>query len=276
MMVTTIVRRGAVSRYVSCVDCVCAVCLTTALCVSQFTLGPLDLVANLPSAWVQLGLFLYSSLVFTTASLLHCVPLDVTGQTHKYLFLAGSTQCYTWWQRVLFAVMGLLCVTPLGVLYMTYYSPLQHGIPRSSTRATTVAHIVLESPYQPRYRWWEGVLLGQLLALVLVHVFVSDPGSRLCALTLVAVVALFLQAFAAPYRKAKVNLSQSFFLMCWAALGVVNMPEANSMSLAASEAQERRLPPQNSLEAVRYIVWLVPILLFVSIRAWQHRDKLFS
>jgi hypothetical protein len=72
-------------------------------------------VRVLPTA-LKLFIFTFSALTSSTFVLLTCVP--VGGHAGRYLFSSADTECYQWWQGLLFVLLTALVLLPLAALLL--------------------------------------------------------------------------------------------------------------------------------------------------------------
>jgi hypothetical protein len=223
---------------------------------------------RLASALAQLVLFTYSNLTSTTATLLHCVPLEGASPSARYLFISADTQCFTSWQVLLVFVLAALVALPLGLLLLGFraskrdmqeatQSPQQPPLAASgvkddpiaatdiswfhrqinsiwSSAAVSVVRTVLTSPYRMACRYWQSVMILQLLIFVLLSTFVTQQLTRSLVQSILSVLMLLLHTSHMPFAHHWVNIFQQGCLLALTLLCLLNLPAASFVAGALS------------------------------------------
>ncbi|XP_032231795.2 uncharacterized protein LOC116614673 isoform X2 [Nematostella vectensis] len=80
-----------------------------------------------------------------------------------------------------------------------------------------------ESKWPSDVKYWESVLIGRRLLLIVIYVSIQDALARQIALTYCSVLILFHHSFALPFREFKANMAEAVSLLCLITIGFVNV-----------------------------------------------------
>jgi len=142
----------------------------------------------------------YSTLLRTTFTLLHCIPLEGRGTR---LLVSGGVTCYTVWQRCLFVVVVVLALYPLAFAFWLHR---QMRLPcfRGSAAERLVAS------FREGRELWPAAVFGERLVLVLLYTF--GGGGRDWAMFFCVWLLVPLHLVFKPYRDPRLRGLDLFFL----------------------------------------------------------------
>ena len=214
------------------------------------------------AAGVETLLLGYERLTDVSLSLLKCVPVH----SESRLFLDGNIHCWQWWQYVLISYivvfvvpfifvlywgsrklsqqsvstkeLALACIIPLPMLcywairycFKTQFAP---GIWQEDNEDIKM---VLQAPFRQPVEddegtlYWESVLIGRRLVLLVLHSFIADPMLRLLCLDF-ACMAIFVHHLCKkPYRDTIANACESISLVALIIIATFSLAEASLVS----------------------------------------------
>ena len=214
------------------------------------------------AAGVETLLLGYERLTEVSLSLLKCVPVH----SESRLFLDANIHCWQWWQYVLvsyivvFVVpfifvlywgsrkltqqsvstkeLTLACIMPLPLLcyWAIRYCFKKQLAPRRCQEGNEDIKIVLQAPFRQPVEddegtlYWESVLIGRRLVLLVLHSFIADPMLRLLCLNF-ACMAIFVHHLCKkPYRDNIANACESISLVALIAIATFSLAEASLVS----------------------------------------------
>ena len=214
------------------------------------------------AAGVETLLLGYERLTEVSLSLLKCVPVH----SESRLFLDGNIRCWQWWQYALISYIGvfvvpfifvlywgsrklhqqsvstielaLACIMPLPLLFywsIRYCFKNELASRRLQEDNEDIA-MVLQAPFRQPVEddegtlYWESVLIGRRLVLLLMHSFTADPMLRLLSLDF-ACMAIFMHHLCKkPYRDTIVNACESISLVALVVIATFSLTEASLVS----------------------------------------------
>lgn len=216
---------------------------------------------NPPKSGVYLSAFLncvflgYTVLTRKSLTLLHCVPIDGV----HCLFVNCNVECYTWWQKligthvfiyflpfVLVLFFGtknlyrarisvahflLACLFPLPILSYWFINRrhLRRKFVPDTNGRTAITSILTGSYRDPDdvsagAIYWESILLGRMLLLILAAVLIQDPFLRSMAVLLLCIINLSSHIYVQPFKRVLDNRAESISLFCLVLLAIFNLP----------------------------------------------------
>ena len=214
-----------------------------------------------PKSGVYLSAFLksvflgYTVLARNSLTLLHCVIVDGV----NCLFMNCNIECYTWWQKligtlvliyflpfvlVLFfgakklyrknitvAHFFLACLFPLPFLSYWFLNRrhLDGEILPDTEGRTAITSVLFGSYRIPDHAsagviYWESVLVGRMLVLILAAVLIKDPFLSSLVLLLLCIINLSLHIALVPFDRILDNRAESVSLFCLVLMAVFNLP----------------------------------------------------
>lgn len=214
------------------------------------------------AAGVETLLLGYERLTDVSLSLLKCVPVH----SESRLFLDGNIHCWQWWQYVLISYIVVFVVPFIFVLYWGSRKLVQQSV---STKELALACImplpllcywairccfkkklalrrwqednedikmVLQAPFRQPVEddegtlYWESVLIGRRLVLLVLHSFIADPMLRLLCLDF-ACMAIFVHHLCKkPYRDTIANACETISLVALIIIATFSLAEASLVS----------------------------------------------
>ena len=214
------------------------------------------------AAGVETLLLGYERLTEVSLSLLKCVPVH----SESRLFLDANIHCWQWWQYVLISYivvfvvpfifvlywgsrkltqqsvstkeLALACIIPLPLLcyWAIRYCFRTQLAPRRCQEGNEDIKMVLQAPFRQPVEddegtlYWESVLIGRRLVLLVLHSFIADPMLRLLCLDF-ACMAIFVHHLCKkPYRDNIANACESISLVALIAIATFSLAEASLVS----------------------------------------------
>ena len=246
-----------------------------------------------PERGVYLSAFLksvflgYAVLARNSLTLLHCVTVDGV----NCLFINCNVECYTWWQKLIgtliliyflpfvFALFFgtkklyrkhisvvhffLACLFPLPILSYWFLNR-RHLDPRGEIIRDAGGRTAIASVLYGSYRipdnvssgaiYWESVLIGRMLVLILTAVLVKDPFLSSLVLLLLCVINLSSHIYFLPFKRVLDNRVESISLFCLVLIAVFNLPFMAYLS-------EGVLPTGPMLQVMDVFMWCHVILI---------------
>ena len=207
----------------------------------------------------------YERLADTSLKLMHCVPIDKDWR----LFVDGTIQCWQWWQFLLTAfIMSFIiplvlvlfwgslrlskdkvtvkefliaCAFPLPCLLFWMFRVYRKKDDQQMLNAETVHNAeeikhVLHGPFRAGSSedhgtlYWESVLTGRRLILLVIHTFATDPTIRFVCLSCACVIILVHHLTVRPFRERKANICEGFSLLSLVVICMFSLTEATLIS----------------------------------------------
>ena len=206
----------------------------------------------------------YERLADTSLKLLHCVPIDKDWR----LFVDGTIQCWQWWQFLLTAfIMSFIiplvlvlfwgslrlskdkvtakefliaCAFPLPCLlfwmFREYRKDDQQMLNVGCVDDAKEIKQVLHGPFRAGSSedqgtlYWEGVLTGRRLILLVIHTFATDPTIRFVCLSCTCVIILVHHLTVRPFCERKANICEGFSLLSLFVICMFSLTEATLIS----------------------------------------------
>ena len=207
----------------------------------------------------------YERLADTSLKLMHCVPVDKDWR----LFVDGTIQCWQWWQFLLTAfIMSfiiplvlvlfwgslrlnkdkvtakeflLACAFPLPCLLFWMFREYRKKYDQQMLNAEKVHNAeeikqVLHGPFRAGSSedhgtlYWESVLTGRRLILLVIHTFATDPTIRFVCLSCACVIILVHHLTVRPFRERKANICEGFSLLSLVVICMFSLTEATLIS----------------------------------------------
>ena len=207
----------------------------------------------------------YERLADTSLKLMHCVPVDKDWR----LFVDGTIQCWQWWQFLFTAFImsfiiplvlvlfwgslrlskdkvtakGFLiaCGFPLPCLLSWMFREYRKKDDQQMLDAETVHNAeeikqVLQGPFRAGSSedhgtlYWESVLTGRRLILLVIHTFATDPTIRFVCLSCACVIILVHHLTVRPFRERKANICEGFSLLSLVVICMFSLTEATLIS----------------------------------------------
>ena len=207
----------------------------------------------------------YERLADTSLKLMHCVPVDKDWR----LFVDGTIQCWQWWQFLLTAfIMSfviplvlvlfwgslrlnkdkvtakeflLACAFPLPCLLFWMFREYRKKYDQQMLNAEKVHNAeeikqVLHGPFRAGSSedhgtlYWESVLTGRRLILLVIHTFATDPTIRFVCLSCACVIILVHHLTVRPFCERKANICEGFSLLSLVVICMFSLTEATLIS----------------------------------------------
>ena len=207
----------------------------------------------------------YERLADTSLNLMHCVPVE----KDWLLFVDAHIACWQWWQFLLTAfimsfiiplVLVLLwgslklskdkvtakefliaCAFPLPCLLIWFFRKYRKKDDQQMLNAEKVHNAeeikqVLHGPFRAGSSedhgtlYWESVLTGRRLILLVIHTFATDPTIRFVCLSCACVIILVHHLTMRPFRERKANICEGFSLLSLVVICMFSLAEAAFIS----------------------------------------------
>ena len=207
----------------------------------------------------------YERLADTSLKLMHCVPIDKDWR----LFVDGTIQCWQWWQFLLIAfIMSFIiplvlvlfwgslrlnkdkvtakefliaCAFPLPCLLFWMFREYRKKDDQQMLNVGCVDDAkeikqVLHGPFRAGSSedhgtlYWESVLTGRRLILLVIHTFATDPTIRFVCLSCACVIILVHHLTMRPFRERKANICEGFSLLSLVVICMFSLTEATLIS----------------------------------------------
>ena len=226
----------------------------------------------------------YERLADTSLKLMHCVPIDKDWR----LFVDGTIQCWQWWQFLLTAfIMSFIiplvlvlfwgslrlnkdkvtvkefliaCAFPLPCLLFWMFRVYRKKDDQQMLNVGCVDDAkeikqVLHGPFRAGSSedhgslYWESVLTGRRLILLVIHTFATDPTIRFVCLSCACVIILAHHLTVRPFREQKANILEGFSLLSLAVICMFSLTEATLISHGIDPIG----PSKNLFHALKWI-----------------------
>ena len=207
----------------------------------------------------------YERLADTSLKLMHCVPIDKDWR----LFVDGTIQCWQWWQFLLTSfIMSFIiplvlvlfwgslrlskdkvtakefltaCAFPLPCLLFWLFREYRKNDDQQLCNVGCVDDAeeikqVLHGPFRAGSSedhgtlYWESVLTGRRLILLVIHTFATDPTIRFVCLSCACVIILVHHLTVRPFRERKANICEGFSLLSLVVICMFSLTEATLIS----------------------------------------------
>ena len=207
----------------------------------------------------------YERLADTSLKLMHCVPIDKDWR----LFVDGTIQCWQWWQFLLTSfIMSFIiplvlvlfwgslrlskdkvtakefliaCAFPLPCLLFWLFREYRKKDDQQLCNVGCVDDAeeikqVLHGPFRAGSSedhgtlYWESVLTGRRLILLVIHTFATDPTIRFVCLSCACVIILVHHLTVRPFRERKANICEGFSLLSLVVICMFSLTEATLIS----------------------------------------------
>ena len=207
----------------------------------------------------------YERLADTSLKLMHCVPIDKDWR----LFVDGTIQCWQWWQFLLTSfIMSFIiplvlvlfwgslrlskdkvtakefliaCAFPLPYLLFWLFREYRKKDDQQLCNVGCVDDAeevkqVLHGPFRAGSSedhgtlYWESVLTGRRLILLVIHTFATDPTIRFVCLSCACVIILVHHLTVRPFRERKANICEGFSLLSLVVICMFSLTEAKLIS----------------------------------------------
>ena len=207
----------------------------------------------------------YERLADTSLKLMHCVSIDKDWR----LFVDGTIQCWQWWQFLLTSfIMSFIiplvlvlfwgslrlnkdkvtakefliaCAFPLPCLLFWMFRVYRKKDDQQMLNVGCVDDAkeikqVLHGPFRAGSSedqgtlYWEGVLTGRRLILLVIHTFATDPTIRFVCLSCACVIILVHHLTVRPFCERKANICEGFSLLSLVVICMFSLTEATLIS----------------------------------------------
>ena len=207
----------------------------------------------------------YERLADTSLNLMHCVPVE----KDWLLFVDAHIACWQWWQFLLIGfIMSFIiplvlvlfwgslklskdkvtakefliaCTFPLPCLLIWFFRKYRKKDDRQMLNSEKVHNAeeikqVLHGPFRAGSSedhgtlYWESVLTGRRLILLVVHTFATDPTIRFVCLSCACVIMLVHHLTMRPFRERKANICEGFSLLSLVVICMFSLTEATFIS----------------------------------------------
>ncbi|CAH3162142.1 unnamed protein product, partial [Porites lobata] len=207
----------------------------------------------------------YERLADTSLNLMHCVPVE----KDWLLFVDAHIACWQWWQFLLIGfIMSFIiplvlvlfwgslklskdkvtakefliaCAFPLPCLLVWFFRKYRKKDDRQMLNSEKVHNAeeikqVLYGPFRAGSSedhgtlYWESVLTGRRLILLVIHTFATDPTIRFVCLSCACVIMLVHHLTMRPFRERKANICEGFSLLSLVVICMFSLTEATLIS----------------------------------------------
>ena len=207
----------------------------------------------------------YERLADTSLNLMHCVPVE----KDWLLFVDAHIACWQWWQFLLIGfIMSFIiplvlvlfwgslklskdkvtakefliaCAFPLPCLLVWFFRKYRKKDDRQMLNSEKVHNAeeikqVLHGPFRAGSSedhgtlYWESVLTGRRLILLVIHTFATDPTIRFVCLSCACVIILVHHLTMRPFRERKANICEGFSLLSLVVICMFSLTEATLIS----------------------------------------------
>ena len=207
----------------------------------------------------------YERLADTSLNLMHCVPVEKDWR----LFVDAHIECWQWWQFLLIGfIMSFIiplvlvlfwgslklskdkvtakefliaCAFPLPCLLVWFFRKYRKKDDRQMLNSEKVHNAeeikqVLHGPFRRGSSedhgtlYWESVLTGRRLILLVIHTFATDPTIRFVCLSCACVIILVHHLTMRPFRERKANICEGFSLLSLVVICMFSLTEATFIS----------------------------------------------
>ena len=207
----------------------------------------------------------YERLADTSLNLMHCVPVE----KDWLLFVDAHIACWQWWQFLLIGfIMSFIiplvlvlfwgslklskdkvtakefliaCAFPLPCLLIWFFRKYRKKDDRQMLNSEKVHNAeeikqVLHGPFRAGSSedhgtlYWESVLTGRRLILLVIHTFATDPTIRFVCLSCACVIMLVHHLTMRPFRERKANICEGFSLLSLVVICMFSLTEATLIS----------------------------------------------
>ena len=207
------------------------------------------------SAFLKSVFLGYTVLAKKSLILLQCVGVDGV----NCLFVDCNVECYTWWQKLIGTLVVIYffpfvvvlffgakklyknqisvvhfffaCLFPLPFLsYWLLNRRHLRGIMIADTDGRTAVNSILFGSYRiPDHVsngaiYWESVLIGRMLLLILAAVLIEEPFLKSLTLVLLCIINLSLHIYFQPYERVFDNRAEALSLFCLVLTAMFNLP----------------------------------------------------
>jgi hypothetical protein len=159
--------------------------------------------------WLVL-LFVYSPVSLVALQLLDCRKIG----EHYLAYYATEYHCFSSYhglQYLLFVLVLCVVLFP-GLVVLDIWNHRRAG---TDTKLTY--------PFKEDFWWWEGMLMGRRLVLIVLSVLPISITVRQALLTCACIMVLSLQVHCWPFHSQSVNICESTVLFCLALISVLTM-----------------------------------------------------
>ena len=254
----------------------------------------------------------YERLAETSLKLMRCVSVG----SGKWLFIDANVPCMQWWQYLFLAYIGIFvvpfiivlyygssklyrssitageflaaCMIPLPFLIYWLVKELLKGRREDSTRVEIVNNDVLEilhGPFRPTSSgdkgtlYWESVLIGRRLILLLCEAFIADMMLRMVSMATACLLITLHHVLKNPYRNPMANKAETSSLVTLSVIAIINLTKATLLSFGITSDGPSK-PYMEALEwfevcALAFVPALVSILVTFAILSQLARFVLF-
>ena len=264
------------------------------------------------AVFIELLLLGYERLAESSLNLMNCFPIG----SEKRLFIDAEIVCWQWWQYILltYIIVSVVpfilvlyfgsskldhasisvkeflgaCIFPLPFLvYWLFKRVLITGNNTPHDRQNNKEVVeVLHGPFRhPNDNgndngtlYWESVLIGRRLALLLCHAFITNSMLRLICMTVACIAILLHHALKSPFQDPIANRSETASLSILAVMAVINLTKATLVSFGITVGG----PATTYLEIFEWfevcVLAFAPALLgiFVAITALSQLVRFFA
>ncbi|XP_068703789.1 uncharacterized protein [Montipora foliosa] len=262
------------------------------------------------AVFIELLLLGYERLAESSLNLMNCFPIG----SEKRLFIDAEIVCWQWWQYILLTYIIVSVVPFILVLYFGS-SKLHHSsisakeflgactfpllflvywlfkkvlitgnnTPHDRQNNKEVVEVLYGPFRHPKGNdngtlYWESVLIGRRLALLLCHAFITNSMLRLVCMTVACIAIVIHHALKSPFQDPIANRSETASLFILAVIAVINLTKATLVSFGITIGG----PATTYLEILDWfevcVLAFVPALLgmFVAMTALSQLVRLFA
>ncbi|XP_031565668.1 uncharacterized protein LOC116300849 [Actinia tenebrosa] len=243
----------------------------------------------------------YAVFANTALKLLQCTTI---GEESR-LFISGQVLCYQWWQYLLMVFVGVVivhfvlilglgsywlrkgsisvkgfllgCTLPLPYLVFRLARHLffrQRQPSEESAEWKACIEDVLFGAFRLREGdsygalYWESVLTGRRLIIIIIYVSFSDPLCKQLLLTFVCVAILIHHLTVLPFRNAKANNVEMASLLGLIVIAIINMFKASFLTTYGQDPQGPLLRCAQILDSIQMIILsVVPVICILLVIA---------
>ena len=215
------------------------------------------------AVFIEVLLLGYERLAETSLKLMHCVAIG----SGKWLFMDGNIPCFQWWQYILLVYIAVFvfpfiivlycgssklykssitakeflaaCMLPLPFLIYWLFKGMRKRGGSDSTSALEDSKDVLDILHGP-FRapnnsdkgtlYWESVLIGRRLILLVCHTFVTNAILRVVCMTFACFLMTLHHILKMPFRDPLANNAETLSLAALTLIAAINLPKATLLS----------------------------------------------
>ena len=218
---------------------------------------PSSLVVAQMTSWLVI-LFAYSTISKIALKLVDCREIG----NHRVAYYAPEYECfsgYNGWQYLLFPFIAAVCLFPGIVVLVTRYLGKESSKPAQS--------------FQPRFWWFEGILMLRRLILTIFSVAPFSEDLRQALLTCGCIVILLIHTQWQPFSENRVNLCESLLLgllVMISSLSILASHEVTTATLTPPAIHLSFQVDSSMTNDVISVLVLLPVPIVLFLIPWRY------